>query len=227
MSSGSTLGNRNSIYIGCVTAPLVWIGLFFLYFILYWIFPNYKESFVWIKDIAILTGLLIGGYIFTKKILFTSNSKNAVKTNERITHLIVNEDGIGLNLYNSLNEKVMPFYLWNDIKSIHLDFTRDLKSIFAKHRYRYTREDYLALLNQKYPNNEPFLSKDVYFDRFTLIINEQYNVQLKVAYIQIPLLWNKDGQWNDLLRTIDYYSPVKIEVKHTENEPTMILQEVL
>src|SRR5690606_29892955 len=112
------------------------------------------------------------------------------------------EKGIGINLYNNLEDAVLPYFEWKDINSLHIGFTRDLQVVFAQRRYRYMRETFIAKLNQKYDHLMPFDNQDVYFDRYTLIINKDYGIKMNTAYIQIPKSWMHNGTFNSLLQSI-------------------------
>lgn len=228
MASGSKYGNKNNAYMGFIIAPIIWVGMFLLYLMLSLLLPDYKESITWIKDISILLGLIVGGFVFIKKLKKTSIDKIPITNEVTIEFLNVSNSGISLNLYNNLDRSILPHFSWEDVKTIELDYTRDLSTVFSSKSYDYKRIDYITALNDKYPNDGPFSHDSrVYFDKFTLVINRVTGINMKAAYIQIPDSWIIDGTFYELVRAIEFYYGDKIQPFHQYLEPSEYVTEVL
>lgn len=225
MAGGSSKGNKNNAYIGCLIIPIVWISVFAVLTIGSSVLPGYASVFEWINGLMILLGIVAAGFVFIRKVYFTSNHNIPVDKNvPHIEYLFVNEKGIGINLYNNLEDAVLPFFEWKDINSLHIGFTRDLQVVFAQRRYRYMRETFIAKLNQKYHHLMPFDNQDVYFDRYTLIINKDYGIKMNTAYIQIPKSWMSNGTFSSLIHSIRTHSTHELKPFAFHEEPVHILE---
>lgn len=198
--AGSSKGHRYMPYIGCIVAPIIWLVLFGLYGVLHVVLPQNQSSFLWIKEGAIVIGLVIGAFIFIRSFMTRAKSVKVAKVDQSIDWLMTSDKGISINMFNDMNSPQLPFYYWHSIESLHLDITKELRFYTGGRNFPHLREQRIAEYNEKYPNYQVHAS-DNYKDRFTLILNR--HKPFKQAVIQIPQSWLVNGQLTTLLQAVE------------------------
>ncbi|MCM3634535.1 MULTISPECIES: hypothetical protein [Paenibacillus] len=214
--SGSSKGYRNMPYVGCIVAPMIWLVLFGLYVLLTALLPEQKQQLAWLKDSAIGVGVLVGIIIFIRSAIISSKSVRIPQPTDDIPWVMTNEQGIWINTFNQEEAAQLPFFRWEDIQSVHVDITRELRLYIGGREYPSRREQMIAAYNAKYTaHQEQVLT--CYNDRLTLILNKDR--PLKRAIIQMPKSWLRQGQFVELLQNIQQQTKKTAAVYDASAEP--------
>lgn len=211
-ASGSSKGVRNMPYIGCIAAPIVWLAMLLAYAVITLLLPESKAGAAWLKDWAIAAGILIGLLLFVRSLLKASSSYSRPDPSDTIAWVSVDSSGLSLNLYNNEDPNVIPHFHWREIRSVHVDLTKDLRFYDGGKNYPYQRERRIAELNSRYPQHPPEAAQEIYTDRFTLLLNKgKGSGSLKYAVIQVPPSWLNNGSFRSLLHEIESCSGVNLQ----------------
>lgn len=208
--SGSDQGARRSPFVGCLTTILVWILLLAVYYVLAFLAPDFGERFSWMKGAAITLGIAIGAFIFIRSLLKSGTALVMPQTTDSIRYLILDDRGLSVNFYNNEDARVMPFITWEGITSIELDITKELRYYTGGKAYPARQEQRVARFNARYPDYPPEVAKDLYTDRFTLLIKKERS-PLSHTIIQIPKSWLLNGHFHQLLRQLEKHSGKRIQ----------------
>jgi len=214
--SGSSKGYRYMPYVGCIVAPLIWLVLFGIYFLLGALSPELKQQLTWLKESAIGLGLLVGIIIFVRSVIVSSKSVRLPQPTDIIPWVMTDEQGIWINTFNQEKATHLPFFKWEDIDSVHIDITKGLRFYMGGRDYPSQRERMIAAYNDKYSAyQEQALPR--YNDRVTLILNK--DKLLKRAIIQIPKSWLKQGQFTSLLNIVQQHTKANATLYDEQAEP--------
>ncbi|WP_164685079.1 hypothetical protein [Brevibacillus reuszeri] len=208
--SGSDRGARRSPFVGCLTTILVWILLLAVYYVLAFLIPDFGDQFSWMKGVAITLGIIIGAFIFIRSILKSGTALVMPQTTDSIRYLILDDRGISMNFYNNENVGIMPFIAWEGITTIELDITKELRYYTGGKAYPARQEQRVATFNARYPDYPPEEAKDLYTDRFTLLIKKERS-PLSHTIIQIPQSWLLNDHFHQLLRQLERHSGRRIQ----------------
>lgn len=214
--SGSSKGYRYMPYVGCIAAPIIWIVLFGLYFLLTALLPELKPQLAWLKDSAIGLGVIVGIIIFVRSAIVSAKSVRIPQPSDDIPWVMTNEQGIWINTFNQAETPHLPFFRWDDVHSIHVDITRELRLYIGGREYPSRREQMIAAYNEKYTAHQEQALKS-YNDRLTLVLNK--DKPLKRAIIQIPKSWLRQGQFAALLKIIQQQTKQTAAVYDASAEP--------
>lgn len=208
--SGSDRGARRSPFVGCLTTILVWILLLAVYYVLAFFVPDFGDQFGWMKGAAITLGIAIGAFIFIRSLLKSGTALVMPETTDSIRYLILDDEGLSVNIYNNEDVGIMPFIAWEGITSIELDITKELRYYTGGKAYPARQEERVARFNARYPDYPPEAAKDLYTDRFTLLIKKERS-PLSHTIIQIPQTWLRNDQLHQLLRQLESHTGRKIQ----------------
>lgn len=213
-ASGSSKGFRNRPYLGCLAAPIVWVVMLVAYYAIEALLPGSKAGVEWLKEWSIAAGIIIGGFLFVRALLKSSGSYVQPNPSDTLSFVATDSSGLSFNLYNNEDPKVLPRFLWSDIKTVHVDRTKDLRHYDGGRNYPYQRERRIAELNSRYAEHPPEAAKDIYEDRFTLLLNKGRGKgasTFRYAVIQVPPSWLHNGSLQSLLHDIESYSGARIQ----------------
>ncbi|WP_127587715.1 hypothetical protein [Paenibacillus koleovorans] len=157
--------------------------------------------------------VLLGSALFFIIPYFTRERRELRKPRprEEIPYLITDDQGLLVNLRNHLAESAILYVNWHSIKRLQIDFTHDLTSFPGGHiYYEPNKVKAFEKIRQELPDfREP--ARQVYMDRFTLCIASDAKLAGMYGFIQIPLRWLYDGQFERLLRTIEARTGLSVQ----------------
>lgn len=208
--TGSKRGAGRSPYKGCLTTIVIWVLLLGLYYVILFLSPSLAERVEWLKDSAILVGIVVGASLFFFSLFRSGTAFVMPKQGDVIRYVMLNEEGLLINIDNNEDPKVMPLVTWEGISRIQIDITKELRFYIGGKAYPIRHEQRIAALNARYPEHSPVPAADVYPDRFTIIVNKEKS-PLSYTVIQIPPSWLHNGMLSNLLSEMEKYSRKKTQ----------------
>ncbi|RUS43819.1 SoxR reducing system RseC family protein [Cohnella sp. AR92] len=215
MIGGHKTGHKGNSLFGCLLVILIPLAMFLLYLVLAFALGTENERVAaaigWIRELAVTAGLVVGGIVLWRSRSRTSSLTRQAQRGEEIEWMIVDEEGITLNLYHNTSPDVAPKLLWTDIRYLFVDIAKDLSRYSSAHKKLYRKQQTFDRIRARLPEfTEPAAIE--YYDRFTLLINIHKREATRQGMIaQLPRSWMTNGHMADLLREIEYRSSIKAE----------------
>ncbi|RUS44896.1 hypothetical protein [Cohnella sp. AR92] len=222
MIGGHKRGYKSTSWLGCLLVILIPFAMIILYYVLQVAIVTDNNDLAskigWIKNSAITVGIVIGLFYLLRSRVKTSNVARQSQSGEVIDWIVLDDEGITLNIYHNLTPDIAPKILWTDIKLLSVDITKDLTRYSSAHKKFYRKMQDFDRIRSRLPEfKEPAAVE--YFDRFTLLINIYKRQASRVGMIaQLPRSWITDGTMAELLQEIESRSSLSAEPYDEESE---------